>query len=76
MGVAFLVRPGDNSQRVSEQLGKRHKTVAMWAQQMISLVHRWRALRAIKLMGDNASCVLELGLHAQHQHVALITTGY
>jgi hypothetical protein len=61
---------------VSEQLGKRHKTVAMWAYQMISLVHRWLPDRSIKLMGDNAYCVLELGLHAQHQQVALITTGY
>jgi DDE superfamily endonuclease len=28
---------------VSKRLGKRHKTIAMWAHQMISLVHRWRA---------------------------------
>jgi hypothetical protein len=31
------------SPEVSAQLGKRHKTVAMWAQQMISLVRRWLA---------------------------------
>ena len=43
MGIAFLVCPRYNSQRVSEQLGKRHKTVAMWAHQMMSLVHRWLA---------------------------------
>jgi hypothetical protein len=60
---------------VSEQLGKRHKTVAMWAQQMISLVRRWLPNRSIKLMGDTASSVLELGLHAQHQQVTLVTTG-
>lgn len=60
---------------VSERLGKRHKTVAMWAQQMISLVRRWLPDREIKLMGDTAYTVLELGLHAKAQHVTLITTG-
>ncbi|MDQ6659954.1 MAG: transposase [Chloroflexota bacterium] len=60
---------------VSERLGKRHKTVGMWAHQMISLVRRWLPGRSIKLMGDTASNVLELGLHAQHQQVTLVTTG-
>jgi hypothetical protein len=59
----------------SSRLGKRHKTVAMWAHQMISLVRRWLPDREIKLMGDTAYCVLELGLQAQHQQVTLITTG-
>ena len=60
---------------VSERLGKRHKTVGMWAHQMISLVRRWLPDRSIKLMGDTAYSVLELGLHARHQHVTLVTTG-
>lgn len=59
----------------SEKLGKRHKTVGMWAHQMISLVRRWLPNRSIKLMGDTAYCVLELGLHAKAQQVTLITTG-
>jgi hypothetical protein len=63
------------SPQVSEQLGKRHKTVARWAQQMISLVRRWLPDRHIKLMGDTAYTVLELGLHARQQRVSLITTG-
>jgi hypothetical protein len=63
------------SPQVSEQLGKRHKTVAMWAQQMISLVRRWLPDRSIKLMGDTAYSGLELGLHAQQQRVTLVTTG-
>ncbi len=58
---------------VSEQLGKRHKTVGMWAHQMISLVRHWLPEREISLMGDTAYSVLELGLHAQDQHVTLIT---
>ena len=60
---------------VSERLGKRHKTVGMWAHQMISLVRRWLPDRPIKVMGDTAYSVLELGLHANTQHVTLITTG-
>jgi hypothetical protein len=61
---------------VSERLGKRHKTVGMWAHQTISLVRRWLPNRKISLMGDTAYTILELGLHAQHQHVTLITTGH
>jgi hypothetical protein len=60
---------------VSERLGKRHKTIAMWAYQMLSLVRRWLPDREIKLMGDTAYTVLELGLHAKAQHVTLVTTG-
>ena len=60
---------------VSERLGKRHKTIGMWAHQMISLVRRWLPDRSIKLMGDTAYSVLELGLHAKAQQVTLITTG-
>jgi len=36
----------------------------MWAHQMISLVRRWLPGRSIKLMGDTAYTILELGLHA------------
>jgi len=32
--------------------GKRHKTIGMWAHQMISLVRRWLPDRRIRLMGD------------------------
>lgn len=60
---------------VSERLGKRHKTIAMWAHQMLSLVHRWLPHRSIKLLGDTAYSVLELGLHAKAQQVTLIATG-
>jgi hypothetical protein len=47
----------------------------MWAHQMISLLRRWRAFRSIKLVGNTAYSVLELGLHANDQRVTLITTG-
>ncbi len=42
---------------------------------MISLVRRWLPGRSIRLMGDTAYSVLELGLHANAQQVTLITTG-
>src|SRR5438876_650171 len=42
---------------VSERLGKRHKTVGMWAQHMVSLVRRWLPDRPINLMGDTAYTV-------------------
>jgi hypothetical protein len=54
MGAALLVCAGSDPQRVSERLGKRHKTIGMWAHQMISLVRRWLPDRSIKLLGDTA----------------------
>lgn len=60
---------------VSARLGKRHKTIAMWAHQMISLVRRWLPGRSLRLMGDTAYNVLELGVHANTQQVTLIITG-
>lgn len=60
---------------VRARLGTRHKTVGMWAHQMISLVRRWLPDRSITLMGETAYRVLELGRHAQHQQVTLVTTG-
>jgi hypothetical protein len=60
---------------VNEHLGTRHKTVGMWAHQMVSVVRIWLPDCSIKLMGDTAYTVLELDLHAQAQQVTLITTG-
>jgi hypothetical protein len=60
---------------VSAHLGKQHQTVGMRAHQMISLVRRWLPERSIKLMGDTAYSILELGLHANAQQVTLVTTG-
>jgi hypothetical protein len=57
---------------VSETLGKRHKTVGMWAQQMVSVVRRWLPNVPIKLLGDTAYSILELGLHCAAHHVTLI----
>src|SRR2546421_6393267 len=58
---------------VSATLGKRHKTVGMWARQMVKLVRRWFPTLPITLLGDTAYSTLELGLHCQEQQVTLIT---
>ena len=53
--------------------GRRHKTIAMWAGQMVSTVHRWLPDREITVVGDGAYNCLELGVHAVHRHVTMIT---
>ncbi len=58
---------------VSATLGKRHKTVGMWARHMVKLVRRWFPTLPITLLGDTAVSLLELGLHCQEQQVTLIT---
>lgn len=58
---------------VSASLGKRHKTVGMWAHQMVSLVRRRFPRLSITLLGDTAYSILELEVHCQKQQVALIT---
>src|SRR5947207_5278548 len=57
---------------VSQRLGKRHKTVGMWAHQMMSVVRRWLPDIPIKLIGDTAYSILELGLHCAAHQVTLI----
>src|SRR5437588_10779065 len=57
---------------VSQRPGKRHKTVGMWAHQMESVVRRWRPDSPIKLIGDTAYSILELGLHCVSHQVTLI----
>src|SRR5258708_27764367 len=73
MRLALFVCADNLSQRVSASLGKRHKTVGMWAHQMVSPVRRWFPTRPITLLGDTSYCILELGLHCQAQQVTLIT---
>ncbi|BCL80805.1 hypothetical protein ccbrp13_32700 [Ktedonobacteria bacterium brp13] len=34
---------------VSQLLGKRHKTIAQWAQQMVRMVRRWVPDREIQM---------------------------
>lgn len=57
---------------VSAQLGIRHKTLGLRARQVVSLLRRWLPGVPIKLLGDQAYSILELGLHAVRQQVTLI----
>lgn len=56
----------------SEELKRRHKTVARLAQQLVMVVRRWLPDLAIKVIGDGAYSVIELGLTCVKQSVSLI----
>ena len=58
--------------KVSEALKKRHKTLARLAQQMVRVVRRWLPTVPIKVIGDGAYSVIELGLTCVKQQVSLI----
>jgi hypothetical protein len=57
---------------VSARLGIRHKTLGQRARQVVSLLRRWQPAASIKLLGDQAYSILELGLHCTHEHITLI----
>jgi len=59
--------------KVSCQLHKRHKTVPRLAQQMVKLVRRWLPDVPIRVIGDSAYSVIDLGTVCHNAHVALIT---
>ncbi len=58
--------------KVSEQLGKPHKTIGEIAQQMVMTVRRWLPDMPITLVGDTAYSILELGLCCVKHQVTLI----
>ncbi len=58
--------------KVSQQLGQRHKTVAQVSGQMVQWVRRVLPGRRIKLIGDGAYSVIELGLTCRASGVSLI----
>ncbi|MEO8289056.1 MAG: transposase [Chloroflexota bacterium] len=58
--------------KVSEQLGKRHKTIGEIAQQMVIAVRRWLPGVPISLVGDTAYSILELGLCSLEHKITLI----
>jgi DDE superfamily endonuclease len=57
---------------VSARLGIRHKTLGQRARQAVSLLRRWLPGAPIKVIGDQAYSILELGLHCTHEHITLI----
>ena len=58
--------------QVSARLGVRHKTLGGRACQVVSLLRRWLPQVPMKLLGDHAYSILELGVHCTHQQVTLI----
>lgn len=58
--------------KVSQQLGQRHQTVAQRAGQMAQWARRVLPGRRIKLIGDGAYSVIELGLSCLKSEVTLI----
>jgi hypothetical protein len=58
--------------KVSEELGKPHKTIAQIASQMVIAVRRWLPDIPVSLVGDSAYSVVELGLCCAKHNVTLI----
>jgi hypothetical protein len=57
---------------VDTTLGRRHKTVPEWTKQLVKVIRRWLPDRPIKLIGDGAYSVVELGTACRNQKVTLI----
>jgi DDE superfamily endonuclease len=60
------------SEEVDTKLGRRHKTVPDWTKQLVKLIRRWLPDRSIKLIGDGAYSVVELGTTCRNQQITLI----
>ena len=58
--------------KVSEREGRRHKTVAERAAQIVRILRRWLPAAQITLSGDGAYSVVELGLACRAAHVRLV----
>ncbi len=53
--------------------GRRHKTIPIWAQQVMILLRRWLPTRAITLLGDSHYSSIDLGTTGVRQRVRLLT---
>jgi hypothetical protein len=69
--LPILSVPGPTPQ-VSVKLGRRHKTIARWARQMIACLRRWLPEVELTVVGDQAYSVIELGLSCRRRGVRLI----
>lgn len=61
-----------SSEEEDRRLGRRHKTVPDWTKQLVKVVRRWLPDRPIKLIGDGAYSVVELGTVCRSQQITLI----
>ena len=69
--LPILSVPGPTPQ-VSARLGRRHKTIATWARQMIACLRRWLPEVELTVVGDQAYSVIDLGLSCRRRGVRLI----
>ena len=67
--LPILSVPGPTP-RVSAKLGRRHKTIAAWARQMIACLRRWLPEVELTVVGDGAYSVIELGLSQSRSGMA------
>lgn len=58
--------------KVSTKLGRRHKTIAERARQIIARLRRWLPGVESTVVGDSADSVIELGLSCRRRDVRLI----
>lgn len=58
--------------KISAQLGRRHKTIADWARQMVLCLRRWLPGADLTIVGDRAYSVIALGLCCRRHGVRLI----
>lgn len=58
--------------KVNERLGRRHKTLAQWAGQAAKWLRRTLPQRHLKMIGDGAYSVIDLGLICRQQDISLI----
>ena len=61
------------SERYHQERKKRHKTLAVWARQMLLQVRRWLPARQIVFVGDGSYSVSELLLAAKRQQITVVT---
>ncbi len=61
-----------SSEEEDRRWGRRHKTVPDWTKQLVKVVRRWLPDRPIKLIGDGAYSVVELGTICRSQQITLI----
>jgi hypothetical protein len=60
------------SPALSQQLGRRHKTLPELAGQIAALVRRWCPDKSIVLVGDGTYSAVELGLTCRHHQVTFV----
>src|SRR3954465_1826518 len=58
--------------KVSLKLGRRHKTIAERARQMVACLRRWLPMADLTVVGDSTYSVIELGLACRRHGVRLI----